>query len=240
MSNSRIVAACVAALAMLLSRTLAADAAPLDQINLRPNEDRWVALNADHEQIVWQQEVASGRAGVLAGVDLYPWFVGKGFTFFVNRGAGWQTDAHDFEAVVIPDVENRLPVVQPETRNPLHIDVSSAGIRVGAGEIFIIGFRGTNAGQQIHATVLSAAPGPLDPAEPGYYAPGRLFGDDAADVHPPNPWAGYDLAFRTHVLPVAEPASVVLNAMAAACRGWLARRRQPKSCRARAAPRRFA
>ncbi len=79
----------------------------------------------------WQQEVTVGVTGRLVGIEIYnrtdnP---GNSMEFFVNVGAGWQTDPHDFETIV--------------TLTPwdewYYIDVSSANIIMNAGEKFAIG-----------------------------------------------------------------------------------------------------
>lgn len=49
-------------------------------------------FNVNNPENTWQQEVQTGMAGVLTGVDLYfhdgAWL--QDLRFFINRGTGWQ------------------------------------------------------------------------------------------------------------------------------------------------------
>jgi hypothetical protein len=183
---------CVAAAFLTASAAPALLAAPvLDQQNLPTSE----ALNSTTMGFVWQQEVRAGVTGRLSAVDLY--FGGQyasglsqATRFFVNRGAGWQTDANDHTEVFLQPVAGSY-----------RFDLSSALIELNAGETFVLGIEGI-APVNVCCDLRASA---------GDYADGRLLygfgGNNLGEL------VGFDMSFSTFVdtQRVPLPSSILLS-----------------------------
>jgi hypothetical protein len=148
-------------------------------------------VNANASGFTWQQQVKTGLTGKLTSVDLFfqadPNAVLQSFSFFINKGAGWQADANDFSAIATP------------TLGWFSIDVSSANINLTAGELFSIGVRG-----------LGPSTGCCTLRE-GTYADGALYfaGGPGFSGSVFQPGSGVSLAFATHVDAVPEPSTYI-------------------------------
>lgn len=136
----------------------------------------------------WQQEVQAGLTGTLLGIELYrrPGGTSPTLNLYLNRGTGWQTDANDLSLAV--------PMAVPEGWT--YIDLSSAGFNVVAGDRFVIG-------------LISVVPrdwccnfGTGFGNFPEGYPLGTLYANGDA--------FSFDMAFRTYVGVVPEPASAAL------------------------------
>lgn len=171
-------------LAALLSCGVAT-AQVIDQDNSNPIVTE---LDIQRTTARWQQEVQVGITGVLAGIELFAGETPGSFMVSVNRGRAWQTDVSEFSVAVAPD-----------GNAPLYIDLSTQGLRFNAGEHFVIGLTGTGSTEPRYG---------MQATDSMSYGPGRLFIDvvDPAEYH-------FDLAFRTYMVPVPEPASHVLLAV---------------------------
>jgi len=102
---------------------------------------------------------------------------------FINRGTGWQTDANDLSLAV--------PMAVPEGWT--YIDLSSAGFNLAAGDRFVIGLSGlVPANWCCNFGTATGSDYPL----------GTLYGNGEA--------FSFDMAFRTYVGVVPEPASAAL------------------------------
>ncbi|WP_157281327.1 MULTISPECIES: hypothetical protein [unclassified Roseateles] len=199
--SKTLVAKAATALGALVLASTGAHAAPVvDQAN---DVIGTVSFNGGAPTLTWQQGVVAGQTGQLTAIEVYfnAANLGAGIQFFVNQGAGWQSDANDFDAVL-----NGL------VAGWNLIDVSSAGISLSAGDQLVFGFKGQS-------------PGNFSPSFTGtsgdVYSQGQLFLNGAVYAVP-----DYDVNFRTYVeagrLP--EPGSAALVVIACLATG-LARRR---------------
>lgn len=171
-------------------------AAAIDQVN-KPSPGAWDGINTQLRGAVWQQTVVAGLDGHLTGVDLLIINDPGTFVFFINRGSGWQSDAHDFTLEL-----------SPEPSQLFEIDVSAAGLHFAAGESFVIGLHGM------------AAAGPccgLAVTSGNNYAAGNMYLNGGSQD-------GMDFAFQTRVAPVPEPATYALMLGGLALVAGLARR----------------
>jgi hypothetical protein len=164
MKKTSLLKSAAAAGALLVSSTLMAGAATVqDQVN---DANSAVSFNGE---LHWQQQVVAGITGTLNSIDLN-FGSGSGvMDFFVNLGSGWQTDTDDFNVTV------------SGLSGWATIDVSSAGINLNAGDLFMIGFRNGTGG------LFQGSVGET-------YAAGGLFLEG-------NPFSvtNYDFNFRTNV-----------------------------------------
>jgi hypothetical protein len=171
-------------LLILCPVTILALAAPsfavltLDQQS--PDHSNYV--NTTTAPLVWQQEVTVGLAGPLLQIDLYVIETGSA-GLFINAGAPWQSDAHDFTTTFAPT-----------TTGWASIDVSSAGLAFNVNDHFVIGIQNTNGGLGLG--------GGYEPG--GCYDGGQLWSDYGSG---PGIVADLDFAFRTYV---PEPATAAL------------------------------
>lgn len=141
---------------------------------------REVGFNAQASNVEFQQEVVAGVDGTLAGVELFFGFNPSHelltFVTYVNLGAPWQSDAHDFETVVETTASLAF----------IFVDVSSAAIQLQVGDRFVIGIKGTDQ----HMSVI------IEGANSDAYSAGSLFLDTPNIDPQPQPT---DLAFRTYM-----------------------------------------
>jgi len=90
------------------------------------------------EPRIWQQEVTAGLPGPLVQIGLY--FeepeAGQDVLVFVNAGAPWQSDPHDFQTALTNVVDGWTS-----------IDTSSAGLVFNAGDRFVIGIEPLTPGE---------------------------------------------------------------------------------------------
>ena len=135
-----------------------------------------------------QQEVQAGAAGTLLGIELYRRTGGTTPTLnlSINRGTGWQTDTAELNLAV--------PVVIPE--GWFYVDLSSAGFDLAVGDRFVIHL--AVVGTDNHCCNFGTGFGQF----PEGYPLGSLFQNGQA--------TSFDLAFRTYVGVVPEPASAAL------------------------------
>ena len=127
-----------------------------------------------------QQGVTVGLPGQLMQVDVYIEWPGSG-ELFINTGAPWQTDAHDFTA----------PFGSPSI-GWISIDTSSAGLTFDVGDRFVIGVTGEETG--IPRLMMGANASDR-------YSGGELWRS------PTELREGWDMAFRTYV---PEPGTLFL------------------------------
>ena len=141
------------------------------------------AVNTSTAPWVWQQEVTVGLAGPLLQIDLYVINTGSA-GLFINAGAPWQSDAHDFTTTFAPTATGWTS-----------IDVSSAGLAFNVNDHFVIGIQNTDGG-------LGLGGGDVHPG--GCYDRGQPWLDIGN-----GPFISEDLdfAFRTYV---PEPATAAL------------------------------
>jgi hypothetical protein len=151
--------------------------------NLRERGARTAAFNVNSSGLTWQQQVFAGLDGLLTGVEFFTSGTADSAEFFVNVGAPWEADAPDFFAVLTDLVPNTT----------VFVDVASAGIVLGAGDSFILGWHGLDTGTWIRGN-----------AFPGLY-PGDLWLNAA-----PYDNQNWDIGFRTYVEPIPEPATLAL------------------------------
>lgn len=146
-----------------------------------------VSFNGGSTGLTWQQGVTAGLSGTLSRIELF--FNGEslasGIDFFINLGAPWQADAHDYTTV---------PTLVSGWNS---IDVSSAGMIVNPGDQFVIGLHGLD--------------NSFNPSFRGTdgtaYAGGSVYLNGSPYV------LDYDMNFRTYVdsaAAVPEPATMAL------------------------------
>ena len=172
--------------AVLLAASGAAATSVIDQVS--PFVDTTFEAGTS---ALWQQEVVVGLEGFLTGVDLF-WtpstkpVIGANnvIDFSINVGPAWQSDANDFDSLVTFTAANDWNF----------IDVSSAGLYFIPGETFVIGVQNTFDNTTIGGSVFDQ------------YPVGDLFLDAQIFTNS----LQFDLAFRTHVMPIPEPNSAVL------------------------------
>ena len=126
-------------------------------------------------------------SGLLSSVEVFfnSQNLSQGISFFVNTGAPWQSDTHDFQT--------NLSLVSGWNS----VDVSSAGIPVSVGAQFTIGIQGLGPDTFFHPSFR----GTRDTLEPSY-AGGVLYRDGSVFM---NLGSTHDMNFRTFVEPVPEP-----------------------------------
>ena len=149
-------------------------AAHADLILDQTQEGTNASFNADASSLEWQQSIAVGVAGLLAQIDIYVAQVGSS-TFYVNAGSPWQNDAHDF-------VLN----FSTNTTGWHSIDVSSAGLILNVGDVFVFGWDNTDGGLWVGGQFINGG----DP-----YPAGELWLNGSEFV------PGWELAFRTWAVP---------------------------------------
>ena len=179
-------------------------AASVDQSNDGPDA---LGLNGDLPSLEWQQQVTAGTSGQLTMIDLlFNAPLGSGdVRVFVNLGAGWQSDAAEYDAVT--NVGGGWT----------SFDLSGAGINLNAGDMFSIGVQGTGGtGLDLRGTVGNQ------------YAGGALFLNGSLFN------ADYDMNFRTFVEPepVPLPAALPLLGGGLALMGALRARRRARAAAA--------
>jgi hypothetical protein len=134
----------------------------------------------------WQQEIQAGKPGLLTGIEFNIFLAYDDTTiidFGLATGSGWQ-----------PDLDFQTTVSAHDGWN--FVDVSSAGITLNTGDMFVIDFRRGNNIGLIGGSILNQ------------YTKGRLYFEGSLfDEY-------YDIAFRTYVdpdlNPVPEPATMLL------------------------------
>jgi hypothetical protein len=160
----------------------------------------------------WQQQVVAGTSGYLTSVDLYASGFPGTFRFFVNQGAGWQTDADAFSVNVAPTSFSAFSVATPS-------------IFLEAGSTFMIGIQGLGGEDCCGLRVSTSLP------NPGF---GPLYRNGTTR-------SGFVLALGTHiepgtqVSPVPEADSVAMMACGLVVVFLLARRKMsasPNGCNA--------
>jgi hypothetical protein len=168
--------------AFLLIALVPANAQTLDQESPYVN----ASFNADYSGFVWQQEVTVGMPGPLVQIELYVTTPGS-CEVFINAGAPWQYDDHDFVTTLVADSTGWKT-----------IDTSSANLSFNPDDHFVIGFHGLDTGMWLG--------GSYQPPEGGYER-GRLWINEA--IHDETDW---DIAFRTYV---PEPGTLALLSLGA-------------------------
>ena len=161
------------------------------------------AFNMDATFLEWQQEITVGVTGQLAQIDVHVNTPGSA-TFYLNSGAPWQTDTNEFEMLFVG-----------KTTGWHSIDVSSAGLTFDVGDNFVIGWIGGGDG-------LWMSGGFIDGGDP--YPAGDLYLNGA----PHTPGNNWDLAFRTHVIPM--PGAIMLLGLAGAVAPSRRRTRNQRCC----------
>lgn len=175
-------AAAVLGLAAAGVLATAAPAQMLDQIQEMTN----ASYNMDAQSLEWQQEIITGIAGQLVQVDVYANGAGSA-TFYLNDGAPWQGDTNDFEMLFTSTGSGWYS-----------IDVTSAGLSFDVGDPFVMGWVGGGTGLWMGGGYIDNGVGPYH---------GELFLNGN-----PNGGGGWDLAFRTWVVP--GPGAVALLGLA--------------------------
>jgi hypothetical protein len=167
----------------LITTTFSPAYAVVDQENLIDPNYLSIQPNSDER---WQQEVIVGVTGRLDAIELFykqdaPW-LGETlkFTFTINRGEGWQTDADDYSRIV------------EASTNGILINVSSENLAFQQNERFVFGISRA-AGSTLCCSLLATAN--------NYY--GGFWGEYSNSVHS----LQADMAFRTYVSAVPEPSS---------------------------------
>jgi hypothetical protein len=183
-------AAAVLGLAAVGMPAMSASAQMLDQVQEMTN----ASYNMDATFLEWQQEIITGIAGQLVQVDVYAAGTGNA-TFYLNDGGPWQGDANDFEMLFTSTGPGWYS-----------IDVSSAGLSFGAGDPFVMGWVGGGTGLWMGGGYIDNGVGPYH---------GELWLNQA-----PHSNGGWDLAFRTWVIP--GPGGMAMLALA----GLIAPRRR--------------
>lgn len=133
-----------------------------------------VGASFNVESLNWQQEITVGLAGQLTQIDFFVSTPGAA-TFYVGEGAPWQVEPYGF----VLDFAT-------EDVGWHSIDVSAAGMEFEVGDGMALGFAGIG-------STLWIGGGYDDPDGP---YPGLLWVNGI--VYPPTGW---DLAFRTWVVP---------------------------------------
>ncbi|MEZ6115796.1 MAG: Ig-like domain-containing protein [Pirellulaceae bacterium] len=149
--------------------------AVIDQENSGPYNGSLAARSI----YTWRQEVVSGIAGQLDGIDLYLTSPGE-LNVAINLGAGVQSDPPEFSNTVSSPTSGRV-----------FIDTSEAEIILGVGDTFVIEVTGSEDGVGLEGSYFSPGPGRY---------PGRLFVDS---IERPS----FDLRFRSHVSPIVSAQS---------------------------------
>ncbi|MFC0169487.1 FxDxF family PEP-CTERM protein [Pseudoduganella danionis] len=171
--------------------------ADVDQNNAWSNQGE---INSQASSLNWQQSVVTGKAGILSSVELWATEAPGTFEFYINRGTGWQDDAHDFSTTL-----------SPAANSLISIDVSAAALNFAVGDHFVIGIKGM--GPSNDCCGLGMTTGDT-------YAPGTLYLDGWAYSN------GYDLGFRTNVNAVPEPETYAMLLAGLGLLGYLRRRKQ--------------
>jgi len=127
------------------------------------------------ETLNWQQEITVGLAGMLTQIDIYVSTPGSA-TFYVGEGAPWQEEPYGFV----------LDFSADET-GWYSIDVSSSEMEFEVGDGMALGFEGIGSTLWIGGGYIGDGVGPY---------PGELWVNGIV-----YPIPGWDLAFRTWVLP---------------------------------------
>jgi hypothetical protein len=159
-----------------------ASAQMLDQVQDMLN----ASYNMDAQSLEWQQEIITGIAGQLVQVDVYANGVGSA-TFYLNDGAPWQGDANDFEKLF-----------SSTGAGWYSLDVSSANLVFDVGDSFVMGWVGGGTGLWMGGGYIDNGVGPYK---------GELWLNGS-----PHSNGGWDLAFRTWVIP--GPGAVALLGLA--------------------------
>lgn len=162
-----------------------ASATHADLILDQTQEGTNASFNADASSLEWQQSIAVGVAGLLAQIDIYVAQVGSS-TFYVNAGSPWQNDAHDF-------VLN----FSTNTTGWHSIDVSSAGLILNVGDVFVFGWDNTDGGLWVGGQF-------IDGGDP--YPAGELWLNQSEFI------PGWELAFRTWAVPAPGGLALLLCA----------------------------
>lgn len=159
------------------------------------------AFNIHVPHLIWAQEIRTGLAGQLLGVELYYLLQGarQDFRVFINRGSSWQTDADDY-SLVVP---------APSSMGWFIVDLAAAALNFGAEETFLLGVQGI--GPDAGCCNLG---GSAD-----NYARGQFY---RSSFGFPSIRDDTDLAFRTHmsVNAVPEPQPWALLLAGLGLLGW--------------------
>jgi hypothetical protein len=160
----------------LLALLLPAQTGTLDQTC--PMNNAW--FNAGVGSLTWQIEIATGIAGTLEGFDIeLQGATGATVDLDVIVGGGWNLGA--------PAWSGTLATAGTGTWEPMFVDVSSAGITLNAGDLWVIQVNG-NAGVGIRGEYV-APPGTPPYPQPLYLNAPGCFAD-----------CGWRIGFNTYML----------------------------------------
>jgi hypothetical protein len=142
-----------------------------------------------NSELAWQQGVTVGIAGILDHIEFLTVHEGT-VDIYINRGAPWQSDtSYDFEGTLISNDSN------PGWAS---LDTSAAGLQFEAGEFFVIGIKP-------QTSSVGGLGGSYDA-----YDGGELWLKGSSGT--PEPYDGFDIAFRTYMEQpaVPEPGTMLL------------------------------
>jgi hypothetical protein len=152
---------CIAALTLLLTTLTSAAAAQtgvLDQSNPYPPPPptQTAGFNGGTPSLIWQQEVQTGVAGQLEGVNVYlNGAVGASFNLRLRAGAGFSSSPALFQTLV-----TKTSAAPFET---VFVNCSAANLQFAQGALFVIEIQGNDTGAGFLGTY---TPPPTAPAYP--------------------------------------------------------------------------
>jgi hypothetical protein len=182
---------CIAALTLLLTTLTAAATAQtgvLDQSNPfpPPPPTQTAGYNGDTSSLIWQQEVQTGVAGQLEGVNVYlNGAVGSSFNLRLRAGGGFSSSPALFQTLVTKSTN-----AFPET---VFVNCSAANLQFAQGALFVIEIQGTNTGGGFSGTYTPPPTAPTYP-RPLYLGSSACFAD-----------CGWRLSFDTFMLTTPTP-----------------------------------
>lgn len=191
--------AATAAATLMISAAAAQAEVVVDQEHFPVGQAR---ITTQYSPYTFQQGVTVGLAGLLSGIDLWAAEAPGTFEVFINRGAGYQTDAAEFTTTVTPLADSVF-----------HIDLAAAGLTFAAGDQFQIGFQATSIGSCCGLRATSTV---------DQYAGGGLYVNNVQ-------YGNFDIAFRTYVdvaPPVPEPENIAMMLAGLGLVGFVAKRRK--------------